>query len=543
MEDTVQSPLAAVAAQTPQLQPGQSAMEWLQDTAKERTQQAQTRRGALQPQMTEANAQAAAQVGQPRIDPALAEEFARSQYLANMGGAGGFGAELARGNGAYQKAKFDEAEANAKRQDDLRQQRLTQLAAQERIAAGDETTSMNDMTRIATARAATAAAGAARYKNVGGILYDTQTLDAEGRPKAVTANNPVGKLYQQLRAEVARRALSDTAPAFQSDGEREQWINDQAAAAFGRLNAAVGANSFENAPPGTPAASAGTPTRPAPQPAAAPATPPAAQATPLPGKVATPPSDGSAAPGASKFAGFALPVAVTPPAVPRGALRDPNAEKVATKGKGASAELMAKYYVDDVVKGADAAREILQATKQLASMELPSGAIKTWTIEKLGPMADAMRQAGMGDTGPILRQSIAMNSAQPIIEKMRQSILQLAKGVQTEGDADRALAQIANMKSPKEAFQAMLKLQAALAQRGIDRQGLFDEYGSANNGLYTGAPQRWQAYSAATPLFAKNSRGELKYEPDYIDAYVKKFPKEGRAAAVAAWREEAGRGK
>jgi hypothetical protein len=487
--------------------------------------------------MTEANIQAAAQVGQPRIDPALADEFARSQYLASMGGAGGFGAELARGNGAYQKAKFDEAEANAKRQDELRQQRLTQLAAQERIAAGDETASMNDMTRIATARAATAAAGASRYKNVGGILYDTQTLDEEGRPKAVTANNPVGKLYQQLRAEVARRALSDTAPVFQSDGEREQWINTQTEAAFARMNAAVGANSFENAPPGTPATPVARPQN-APQ-----------QAQPAPGVVVQPkaapqPQNAvQAAPQASKFAGFTAPVTNTPPAVARGALRDPNAEKVMVKGQGTSAELMSKYYVDDVVKTAEAARDVLTSTKLLQSMELPSGAIKTWTIEKLGPMADAMRQMGMGDTGPILRQSIAMNSAQPIIEKMRQSILQLAKGVQTEGDAERALAQIANMKTPKESFQAMLQLQANLAQRAIDRQALFDEYGSANNGVYTGAPQRWQTYTAATPLFAKNSKGVVKYEPDYVDAYLKKFPKESRAEAIAAWREESRRGK
>lgn len=540
--DPNMAPLGALGAlaqgqqAAPALQPGQSALEWLQDTAKQRAQQAQGQRGALQPQIDEATAQLAQSTNQPTIDPAQLQEYARSRYLAGMGTGpanGGFGAELAAGNGAYEQAKMDAAVATAKRKDDLAKQHMDSLLSQDKTSSSDEAKAMDDMTRVATARALNPAMQAnARWKNVGGVLYDTQTLDDSGHPSPVTPNSPVGKLYQQLHAEAARRATGPTAPVFQSDGERESWITQQTAAALARLQGAVTDSSFGSQnPTSTPPTTTQATT----------------QATPLrtPGLVPTtappmvPGSAQNAPPVAagSKFAGYLTPM--NPGNAAKGAIHDPNSEKVFTQGQGASAALMAKYYVDDVVKQADASREMLTSANLLQSMKLPWGQAKSWTIEKLGPVADALRQAGITDAGPLLRQSIALNSAQPIIEKQRQAILQMARGVQTEGDATRALAQNANLAQPAEAAAANLRLQAAVAQRGIDRQHLFDDYAASNNGLYTGATQRWQAYVASTPLFAKAGGGKLVYEPEYVSAYMAKFPQSTQTEAIDAWRKEA----
>jgi hypothetical protein len=220
-------------------------------------------------------------------------------------------------------------------------------------------------------------------------------------------------------------------------------------------------------------------------------------------------------------------------------MKNAGQEKVRTQSMVESNKIAAKSYSDNVAPLQGSGEALLQQLSLLEKMPVPWGKFKSAAVEVLGPVADALKTMGIGDGGSLLQRSVEKNSAQPLLEGMANALLLQAKGVQTDGDYQRAKAQGPRFDQPEEAAKYTIRLGKALASRSLDKNQFFSQYSLSNEGSFLGADSRWTDYVKSSPLFAKDSTGRVIFENEYLNAYKRKNPSAPEAEAREAWRQVA----
>lgn len=174
-------------------------------------------------------------------------------------------------------------------------------------------------------------------------------------------------------------------------------------------------------------------------------------------------------------------------------------DKAAEQARVANAKTAAKYYDETVRVGGDAANTTINAAQQLRAIGPDTGKLAPLKKE-IGNWMDAL---GIHDGAGIVNQAIKSNNAQMLLQQMANAILLQAKGVQTEGDAQRAFRQAAQIDDPKASWDYKLRAMEAAAWRLRYRQQLYQEYAKGRNGNYDGAEAAFSKFEQEVP-FVKN---------------------------------------
>jgi hypothetical protein len=521
------SPLESLS-NTP-IKPGQSGQEWLQTMLSDRIASQQSRLRDVRAR----NADTSAGLYTPPSEEETAgfEQAARAAALAAMSGQGTFGSSLAAANSTYLGLK--KAEQDAQR---LAKEKSAQVMypAQLREEASVEGSLNAALAAAARLRTGANAQQASRFKVVPNRgLVDTQ---AEGGPQVVLETNNLPALTVQLQRTISQRANGLN---FNTAEEKEAWIRQQLSTALAKLKGLMPGlpqDEADSAPQGS-APQGSAPQGSAPQGSAPQGSAPQGSAP----QGSAP--QGSYTPiepvGVSKFGEFIQPVQTATAQNAVGSVKNAGQDKVRTQSMIEANKQAAKAFEDKVSPLQTSGEAMLQQLNMLQRMPVPWGAAKSIAVQTLGPVSDALKAMGVGDGGELLKRSVELNSAKPILEGMANALLLQAKGVQTEGDYQRAKNQGPSLTQPKEAAEYTIRMGKAIASRSLDKAQFYSLYAQGNEGSYLGADTRWTDLVKTTPLFAKNSRGQVVFENEFLGKYKELHPKASEAEARAAWREAA----
>lgn len=227
-----------------------------------------------------------------------------------------------------------------------------------------------------------------------------------------------------------------------------------------------------------------------------------------PGTASPTPVSPPALPGAPQVGGNgAPPGAATPPAA-RAPVEDLPGHVLAQAPVGTRARIIpnkeqekaaAEDYSKNVLPHVATAEKLKGAVLSLNEVD-PSTSPISGLVSALGKAGSVI---GLPADNALVREATKINNGQKVVEALRNDILQMAKGVQTEGDAERALTQIASMTDMKQVFESTKALMSGLAQRAIEKQRFFNQYATVNNGDYVGAAEIWSKHASDIPLIKR----------------------------------------
>lgn len=245
----------------------------------------------------------------------------------------------------------------------------------------------------------------------------------------------------------------------------------------------------------------GTPTSPAPA-VVAPAAPgqPAVPAVPAPPAApAAPPQTGvPVVPGSTETEPQTLMDILTrgiakPEARRFGTIKDPTEEKI----REAEAKNASETYQKEVVPMGAAGLKMRQTMSTLRALDPSTGLIAP-IVATVARWLDVLPES-VKQESEIIRHGDRIGTADKLVRAMQNDILLLAKGVQTEGDAKRALAQIMTIDDPKKRWQMMMSYMGAISDAHIDKQMFYGKY-LGRRGDYVGADTAWLERFGKTPL-------------------------------------------
>lgn len=176
-------------------------------------------------------------------------------------------------------------------------------------------------------------------------------------------------------------------------------------------------------------------------------------------------------------------------------------------------------FAEEAMKDEAAARATLSQTQAMYENTKSALAIgaKTGATQPLINGIGAVFQSLGLDEG-IARESIKGTTFQSIQNQAIQVLQNAAKGVQTEGDAKRFAASLAQVKNPAEANQLILKfMEAQLWKR--EQELTFRSTYSAVNPSPAGASAKWSNWSRQVPAI-QDIHGKPVFVHDYIRNYV-----------------------
>lgn len=191
----------------------------------------------------------------------------------------------------------------------------------------------------------------------------------------------------------------------------------------------------------------------------------------------------------------------------------------------------AKYVSETFMPAVESARSTAENTRLLKDMKLPQGPL-AGAREVLGSWA---KQAGINTD--LVEDAIKMQSVRPIVERMRNDVLMAARGVQTEGDAQRALSQFAKATDTPEAVQAISSIADAVDYMSQLSRRFYTDYSNTNDGRLRGFRSAWGDYrSSNLPLYKMNPKTQ---KPLFINQWVALATKKGMTEkeALEDWKE------
>lgn len=176
---------------------------------------------------------------------------------------------------------------------------------------------------------------------------------------------------------------------------------------------------------------------------------------------------------------------------------------------------------EHVLPGVHSGEALVSAASTLDQLDPYVGPI-SGLVEGLGKVGSVL---GLPDNNRLVSAAANISTASKVVEELRNGIMLKAKGVQTEGDAQRALQQIANLKDVREAFEAAKAYMRGIGQRHIDKGEFYNNYAEMNAGQATGANTEWARNAMGIPLFvrvkfADGKPGFLTYK-EFIEQHVK----------------------
>lgn len=145
-------------------------------------------------------------------------------------------------------------------------------------------------------------------------------------------------------------------------------------------------------------------------------------------------------------------------------------------------------YQKSIAPGGDAGLKMKQNLSALRAINPTTGPIAPM-VSSIAKWMDVLPESVRANSS-IIREGDRIGSAEKLIESMRNDILLMAKGVQTEGDAQRAMKQIANISDPKARWDTMMSYMNAVADAQIDRQLFYGKH-REKIGNYMGADTAW----------------------------------------------------
>lgn len=132
-----------------------------------------------------------------------------------------------------------------------------------------------------------------------------------------------------------------------------------------------------------------------------------------------------------------------------------------------SEELAMKDYTENIAPAAKVAESMLGVVNTIKQIPYTQDMFAPWR-EKVGQAFDAL-----GMDGKMVREAQNIKQVMPLLTKLANDRLLLAKGVQTEGDAQRAFNEFVKITDPKEAADFLYKWTAELANRAKFKNELY----------------------------------------------------------------------
>ena len=184
-----------------------------------------------------------------------------------------------------------------------------------------------------------------------------------------------------------------------------------------------------------------------------------------------------------------------------------------------------KYYNEEFMPAVESAQGLAQASKQLLAMNLPFGKLAN-VKELLGGVAEALHI-----DSTVVDQAARLQTARPILKEMQNAVMLAAKGVQTEGDAQRAIDQFVRLDDTPQAAKQIARIAEATGYMADLANRYSQQYASENNDQMRGMRSSWNSYRKQNlPMFKINPKTK---KPIYLNEWVKAVQNKGGSEAEA----------
>jgi len=184
-----------------------------------------------------------------------------------------------------------------------------------------------------------------------------------------------------------------------------------------------------------------------------------------------------------------------------------------------------KSYQEEFIPAIESATRLADMNKQLLALDLPLGKFAD-VKQVLGSWAEAL-----GFDSKFVDDAEKLQSARPLLKEAQNAILIAAKGVQTEGDAQRAMEQFIKLDDTPGAAKQIARISAATAYLA-DLAGKYSQdYASANKDQLRGMRTSWNSYRRKNlPMFRVNpNTGKPVYINEWVDLVKENGGSEGQA--------------
>ena len=166
-----------------------------------------------------------------------------------------------------------------------------------------------------------------------------------------------------------------------------------------------------------------------------------------------------------------------------------------------SEELAMKDYTENIAPAAKVAESMLGVVNTIKQIPYTQDMFAPWR-EKVGQAFDAL-----GMDGKMVREAQNIKQVMPLLTKLANDRLLLAKGVQTEGDAQRAFNEFVKITDPKEAADFLYKWTSELANRAKFKNELYQVSKDREKSWQKGEDYwRKSDYSQTSPMAIFNGK-------------------------------------
>lgn len=184
-----------------------------------------------------------------------------------------------------------------------------------------------------------------------------------------------------------------------------------------------------------------------------------------------------------------------------------------------------KYYSEEFLPAVESAQGLAESSKQLLAMDLPTGKLAN-VKELLGSVAEAFHI-----DSSIVDAAEKLQSARPILKRMQNEVMLAAKGVQTEGDAQRAIDQFIKLEDTPNAAKEIARIATATGYMADLANRYSQQYIKENSDQMRGMRSTWRSYRTQNlPLFKINPKTK---KPIYLNEWVKAVQDKGGSEAEA----------
>ena len=249
---------------------------------------------------------------------------------------------------------------------------------------------------------------------------------------------------------------------------------------------------------------------------------------PDPGSIATPKPAAAQVPPESPFTQF---IGDPPPvkSVQGMQMKD----KASEEARKENAKAASKYYTEVVQPGGDSANTMMNVVQQIRAIGPKTSRLEPYKTE----IASWFESIGIKT--PWLENAIKTNNSQMLLQQMANAVLLQARGVQTEGDAQRAFKQAAQISDPQESFNYKLRAMEATAQRLRMRQQLYRDYAQSRKGNYDGAEAAFARFEAEVPFVKMLPFRDGSQKAVFFNEFIRTRERQGvpQAEALQQWKE------
>lgn len=216
--------------------------------------------------------------------------------------------------------------------------------------------------------------------------------------------------------------------------------------------------------------------------------------------------------------------------VPPPVLRDRPEEARQKENATATEKMYLKDYEENVKPAGQAADSMLNTIATLKQIQFEPGMFAEWK-GKLGAAMDAL-----GMDGNMVRQAESVQQVRPLLSRIANDRLMMAKGTQTEGDAQRAYNEFMRITDTKKAIEFMIAWSEELANRAKMKDRLY-QYGNKEKGTWSAGPELWNQtdYAATSPVAVLG--GKTYSFSDWRDKFMRANPDADIRTAVNEWNK------